>query len=78
MFQFSAAVIVTAAACDADEHAKRVQPECLSAGHRAAADRYRTDEQAYTTQGSRIYGLATEEVRFYRLGGDGREGRSRS
>jgi hypothetical protein len=77
-FQFSAAVIATAAACEADEHAKRAQPECLSAGHRAAADRYRIDEQAYTTPGRRIYDLATEEARFYRLGGEGREGRSRS
>lgn len=41
--------------------------------HRNAADRYRTDERVYGTQGDRAYDLDTEDVHHFRLGGQPRE-----
>jgi hypothetical protein len=41
--------------------------------HTEAAERYRTDERVYATQGDRAYDLDTDDVHHFRLGGQGRE-----
>ena len=41
--------------------------------HLAQARRYRTDERVYSTQGSRVYELDTDDVHHFRLGGEDRE-----
>ena len=47
--------------------------------HREAAERFRTDEKVYGTQGptgmrsDRMYELSTVDVHYYRLGGGSRE-----
>jgi hypothetical protein len=43
------------------------------ASHRTLAERYRTDQRVYETQGSRPYALDTDDVHHFRLGGQGRE-----
>lgn len=40
--------------------------------HRQAAERYRTDEQVYGSQGERSYELDAEDVHHFRLGQGGR------
>lgn len=40
--------------------------------HRTDADRYRTDQQLYGTQGERTYELDTDDVHHFRLGGQDR------
>jgi hypothetical protein len=39
--------------------------------HRKFAERYRSDQQVYSTQGERFYELALDDVQYFRL--DGRE-----
>lgn len=41
--------------------------------HRAAAERYRSDQRVYETQASRTYELDLEDVHHFRLGGEPRE-----
>jgi heme-degrading monooxygenase HmoA len=41
--------------------------------HREAAERYRTDERVYETQGVRTYELDADDVHHFRLGGQLRE-----
>lgn len=41
--------------------------------HRASAERFRTDEQVYGTQGTTVFMLDTEDVHHFRLGGQPRE-----
>lgn len=41
--------------------------------HRAAAERYRTDERVYGTQTGRTYELDTSDVHHFRLGGQARD-----
>jgi hypothetical protein len=41
--------------------------------HRDAAERFRTDERVYRTQGDRTYELDTDDVHHFRLGGQPRE-----
>lgn len=41
--------------------------------HTAAADRYRTDERLYGTQGDHAYKLDSDDVHHFRLGGQERE-----
>ena len=40
--------------------------------HRQAADRFITDARIYGTQGERIYELDSEDVHYFRLGGEAR------
>lgn len=41
--------------------------------HRAAAERYRTDERVYGSQGVTAYDLDADDVHHFRLGGEPRE-----
>lgn len=41
--------------------------------HRAAMERFQTDERIYRTQGERTYDLDTEDVHHFRLGGGVRD-----
>lgn len=40
--------------------------------HRLAAERYRTDARLYRTQAGRVYELDTDDVHYFRLGGEAR------
>ncbi len=41
--------------------------------HREAAERYRSDQQVYYTQGECLYDLALDDVQYYHLDGRGPE-----
>jgi hypothetical protein len=41
--------------------------------HQQEAERFRTDQRLYATQGERVYELATADVHHYRLGGGPRD-----
>lgn len=56
---------------DAWQHAQRAFGKIGT--HRMAAERYRTDQRVYETQGDRVYELDTDDVHHFRLGGEPRE-----
>jgi hypothetical protein len=58
---------------DKDAYDRMQQAFQKISDHRAAAERFRSDEKVYGTQNDRVYELSLDDVHYYRLGGGPRE-----
>ena len=58
---------------DPSAYTRLYEASAKTNSHREQAERLRTEERLYATQGARIYELDGDDVHFYRLNGRPRE-----